>query len=77
MYRVSILVLLIRYIIFSSRSCVWLIDEALCCFYVVLVLRGSKRCVLASRNIVKLRTTKGELVQHRLKSYPFLLGHIG
>jgi len=38
-------------------------------FDTVLVLRGSKLCVLASRNIAKLRITKGKLVQHRLRTH--------
>lgn len=49
--------------ILSSRSSVSLIDEAVSCLYAVLVPRGSKRCVLASRNFVKLRTTKGEQLE--------------
>ncbi|AEE82386.1 two-component phosphorelay mediator [Arabidopsis thaliana] len=38
-------------------------------FDTVLVRRGSKLCVLASRNIAKLRITKGKLVQHRLRTH--------
>lgn len=37
----------------------------------VLVPRGSKACVLPSRNIVRLRTTKGKL-NSSLRTYHFL-----